>query len=423
MNTRVPRHPNPASLLAIALLTACGAGDDRGNGWTTTTDTLASGAVLVHHTPPDDGIPATWRFDPELRIGTMDGDGPDTFGRIGDLAVHPDGRIVVLDRQAQEVRVFDPDGRHLETFGRQGGGPGEFLEANGAVFGPDRVLRVPDQQNARMSFLDIDRGFVGSHPYQPLMYAGSWEGVVDSAGNSWSLHFRVDTEDEESPGEMVFVALDTTGAAVDSMAGPWNPLNPDRNNPATWNITTSRGQHASIGVPFYARQLYILTPRLRVWSTTEGDPSYRVTRWVPGADTSLVIETERPSPPVDFQVADSIARAYEERFGAALDRSKIPEIAPAIEALFADDEHRLWVQVRMTDDSIHTFDAYDAGDGEYLGTLVTPHRIETRPWPVIRDDTVWAVVLDELDVPYVVRGRLASTAERVPRTETDGLAR
>jgi hypothetical protein len=105
--------------------------------------------------------------------------------------------------------------------------------------------------------------------------------------------------------------------------------------------------------------------------------------------------------------ADSIARHYEERFGAPLDRSKIPEVAPAIKGMFVDQDGRLWVEVRTPeDDSLHTFDVYATDDGAWLGTLVTPLRIQTRPAPVVRGDRIWAVVLDPLDIPFVVRGRL-----------------
>lgn len=43
----------------------------------------------------------------------VDGEGPEVFGLIGGLDVTADGRIVVLHYQAQELRVFAPDGWHL----------------------------------------------------------------------------------------------------------------------------------------------------------------------------------------------------------------------------------------------------------------------------------------------------------------------
>jgi NHL repeat len=57
---------------------------------------------------------------------SADGEGPDVFRRIVDVALDPLGRVWVADAQMHEVRVFQPDGRHVRTLGRKGGGPAEF---------------------------------------------------------------------------------------------------------------------------------------------------------------------------------------------------------------------------------------------------------------------------------------------------------
>lgn len=75
-------------------------------------DTLPSGTIVV--TNPSAGIrdsAGTWRVIEELRIGTADGTGPDLFGQVTALEMDPAGRIYVLEGQAQELRVFDRDGR------------------------------------------------------------------------------------------------------------------------------------------------------------------------------------------------------------------------------------------------------------------------------------------------------------------------
>jgi hypothetical protein len=390
-------------LAAVAAFPACAG--DTGTGWSTTTTTLPGGARVVRHAPPPGEAPATWRLEPDLRIGTLDRPGPAMFGHIADLAVHPDGRIVVLDAQAQEIRVFGPDGAHLRTFGRKGGGPGEYQGANGVVFGPDGLLRVPDAENARMSFVDPDSGFVRSHPYQPLMFGRTWAGIVDSVGQAWSPHYLMG-EEEGDPGAMAFVGYDTAGVAVDTLNRPREVPHPLDDHPGRWSVFSEGRLVASVAVPDYAWEQHVLTRDLDVWSTTDGDPSYRLIRWTPGpGDTTLVIETGRPLPPVDAEAADSVIARYERQLGTSLDRSKIPDHAPAIRAFFMDDDGRLWVQVRTPDDSLQTFDAYDA-NGAYLGTLVTDLALQATPAPVIRGDRLWGVVRDELDVPFVVRGRL-----------------
>lgn len=388
--------------ITVALLLSACAGDDP--TWVRTADTLDNGATRVRYSVPADPQP-TWHLGEQLRIGTMDAAGPAMFGFVADLAVHRDGRIVVLDGQAQEVRVFSADGEHLRTFGGKGGGPGEFQAASGVAFGPDGLLRVPDQRNARMSFLDIDDGYIRAHPYQPLMFGPVWAGVVDSAGNSWSPHYLMG--EREGEGSMAFVGYDTAGTPVDTLNQPRPVPHPLDEHPGRWAVFSDGELQANVPVPFYAWQQHVLSPSLKVWSTADGDPTYRLTRWEPGAgDTLLVIEVGRPLQPVDRTAADSMVQEYEERFGASFDRARIPASAPTVRGFFVDDDGRLWVRVRTGDDEVRTFDAFDTADGSYLGTLETGLDLETSPAPVVRGDTVWGVVRDELEVPFVIRARL-----------------
>ncbi|HUP18712.1 MAG TPA: 6-bladed beta-propeller [Gemmatimonadota bacterium] len=377
---------------------------------TPTVETLPDGATLVRHTPPADGVPVTWRLDEELRIGTMEGGGPAQFGRVGGLDVAPDGRIIVLDAQAQDIRVFDADGRHLRTLGRKGGGPGELEGANGVVLGEDGLLRVPDGRNDRVSYFDLDAGFVRSYPYTPLYVTWTFDGVLDENGVLWAIH-RIPPDQPGERGQEAYVGYDSAGVAVDTLPRPVEHRDP-RNDPGFWAIERDGRMMASLGVPFYARAQHVLDRRLRFWSTVLGDPTYRLERRDPGAEPDLVIETGRPLQPVDRAAADSIAAGWEREYAVRLDRSKIPENAPAIINFFMDDDERLWVVARTPDsDSTGTLDAYDSIDGRWLGTLVADFPLMAYPPPVIRGDRVWAVVWDELDVSYVVQGRMVGVGD------------
>src|SRR5690606_26641798 len=148
------------------------------SGWTIVTDTLPSGALHVVNTPPASGEDAPRMLEEEVRIGSVDGAGPTKFGQIKAIAVESAGRIIVLDSQAQEIRVFDRDGQHLATYGGKGGGPGEFQNAFGLMQTGTGLLYVPDQRNARMSVLSVDRGFLTSYPLRLLRWGFVWDGVM-----------------------------------------------------------------------------------------------------------------------------------------------------------------------------------------------------------------------------------------------------
>lgn len=406
-------HSYAATAAALLIVLPGCAADHPAAGMSTTVDTLPDGATLVRHAPPPDGVPVTWRLEEELRIGTMDGGGPAQFGRVGGLAVAEDGRIAVLDAQAQDIRLFDADGRHLRTLGRKGGGPGEMEGANGIVFGPDGLLRVLDGRNARISYFHLDDGFVRSHPYTPMSLSWMWDGVLDEDGVLWANHFVRATKPGER-GYSAYVGYDSAGAVADTLEHPEGVSDPSREDPGAWTVKRDGRTLAMISVPYYPRQQHLLDSRLRIWTTVEGDPAYRLERRPPGGDATLVLQTERPLHPVNAAAADSLAASFEERFGASFDRSKIPEMGPAILSFFIDDDTRLWVVARTEHtDSVRTLDSYDAEDGRWLGTLVTDVPLIPHPRPVIRGDRLWTVVRDELGVQYVVRARLvAAAAER-----------
>ena len=85
---------------------------------------------------------ATWRR--VLTIGETDGSEETTFGRIVSLAVTGDGRMLVVDRSVPTVRVFASDGSYLESWGREGQGPGELErpDAGIAILLDGRVVEV-----------------------------------------------------------------------------------------------------------------------------------------------------------------------------------------------------------------------------------------------------------------------------------------
>ena len=141
----------PALLGTIAL--ACSS-DESTSRWTSTVDTLENGTVLISN--PSTGLLGAepWPLVEESKIGSVEGDGPGTFGAVVAIEVDRLGRIYVLDRQAQEVRVFEADGRYVRTMGRMGEGPGEFRGANGMGWGAPNRLWVVDKRLHRFNVFD-----------------------------------------------------------------------------------------------------------------------------------------------------------------------------------------------------------------------------------------------------------------------------
>ncbi len=403
-----------ATLLAVACVALAGCGDAASRSdWTTLRDTLPSGTVQVTNVPVADVSP-TWTLVEELRVGSLDGTGPDAFGLLKGLVALEGGGFAVLDSQAQELRVFGADGTHVATHGGKGQGPGEFVDANGLMLGPNGRLWVPDARNGRMSVLDPEDGFIESFPFADGNYGWVWNGAMVGGrhiyrpwGDGTRRRIRV---------------YDLTMTLVDSLPlpsdGPEDEEYDPQSQPGTFFLGLDRGGYMLYRIPFFANEVRFIDSRGAIWSTKDGDPEYRLARWEPGGDTTLVVETRRPAVPVPEAERDSVIEAMRQMLadrGASRqwDWSRIPTVKPAVEAVFESVEGNLWVQTPATNGEV-LFDVY-AGDGGYVGTasLGPGLSFSDQVDPVVRGDLAWLIVTDEFDVNYVVHARIVP-AERSP---------
>ena len=86
------------------------------------------------------------------------------FGGIGakhlylpsDIAVGPDGRLYVTEVVGRQVQVFGPKGKFIESWGRKGLGPGEFITAEGVATDDQGRVYVGDGLASRIQVFDAD---------------------------------------------------------------------------------------------------------------------------------------------------------------------------------------------------------------------------------------------------------------------------
>ena len=116
-----------------------------------------------------------------LRIGGPD-EGPYLFSDIRGLAPGSNGSVLVLDYKAQEIRLFDNQGRFVKRVARRGSGPGEIADANGLLVAPNGEIWVNDPENSRWSVFSPNGDFVRQHILPINSYAYVWAAMIDAAG-------------------------------------------------------------------------------------------------------------------------------------------------------------------------------------------------------------------------------------------------
>lgn len=222
MRFRAPVFGNCAILLATLVAGACSTSEPD-IAWEGTVDTLPGGAVRVVNPAVGlwkAGVETPWRLVPELTLGALEGDRPDVFSTISGLAVDADGRILVVDRNTNQLRFFSAQSEHLRTVGRTGEGPGEYTQINGILrLSPDSLL-VIDQQGNRYSILTSEDGYERSVRRQLPFFGWLFDGGVD--GERVYELSTVEAETERARA-LVGTHLRDADAALDTVLVPTIP--------------------------------------------------------------------------------------------------------------------------------------------------------------------------------------------------------
>jgi hypothetical protein len=160
-----------AGLLCIAVA-ASGCG--RADGGATLFTTSDSAGVRVVETMGLDAADSTdWAVDTTamVSIGEFDADDPYVFGDLAGITRDVQGRIVVADKQASEIRFFDAQGKFLHKVGRTGEGPGEYYYLMQLMRRQPDSLAVLDYEGLRINILAGDGRYRRS--YRPHKQANT----------------------------------------------------------------------------------------------------------------------------------------------------------------------------------------------------------------------------------------------------------
>lgn len=336
--------------------------------------------------------------EPRLRIGRQDADPMLQFFGVEDARRLADGRIVVVNRWTQELRVFDTTGAFLSTIGRDGEGPGEFRDpVEVSVLLPDSLV-VWDWGLGRISVFTSDGTFVRSLLLQPpvLNPTGDFEVL------SGDTPLVVASHDVRSPRgtepvlqRLLLLRYDRMGALTDTIAVlPYGVLS---RVPGLSRTAVGRPMFQARG-SFTVSGNLILTangsdPVIHVWYTNR--TLRRVIRWEPpdrGVSAAEVEEYRR--------TRLARARSENERRSTLrrLDALPVTDLFPAVREMKTDPAGYIWVRryPRPTWENRMWF-GFDAG-GAFRCAMAVPQRLTVFQFG---PNYVLGKTVDELGVEYV----------------------
>lgn len=338
--------------------------------------------------------------DANVSVGVAQGAYEEEFAAIqaGVLTAH---EFYLLDNGNCEVRVFDRDGRHVMSFGREGEGPAEFTNPNQLIAGPDSTLAVWDRALRRLTVFghngDVRRmatvreGFANPRLHS-LMTDGSF--ILSD------LRYPPPLGGAPATGTLAVILYSASGELVDT-------------------LQMLAGPHLNgvdfISPPFTTPDL-VASAREGVWVLRTDTALFA--RLGPTGDTLQTVQWEPP----DRRVTDSDLAQYEAWRVEGVDdeaerreliqkaREFASDVHPAAVALMTDEVGRVWLVERHDWDRIQapTWLLFDPS-GQVIARLAEP-----RERLVILDaDATHALVRvsDDLGVQRVELRRILMTPE------------
>ena len=353
----------------------------------------SAGIRVVSNLAPE--TPLDWMFTPTLTLGGEE-QGPEAFFTVRESTVGVDsaGRIYVLDADGHRLLVFDDDGNHLRTLGREGEGPGEISWAFGLTVKPDGTALIDD----------IGRGSV--HGFDPEgMSLETDEELVPNNRRIWGgdgFYSAISTIEDDG---MLYrflrvVGADTTELArlrssatgiveLESCGIALSGMSPLFAAGVVWDAWRDRAA-ARVGTAY----------QVDVFEGTTRVASYR--RAVEPVEADRDLAKRELGEGMRMMTSAGVREC---EWDEVVEKRGFAELVPAIRTLRVGPDGRIWVSRGGPRPEPTPTDIL-AADGSYIGTLPSD-----APYPIgfLPDGRLLAAERDELDVVRLVVYRVDET--------------
>ena len=316
---------------------------------------------------------------------------------VYDLDVDSRGRVFLVDWPAGGITVLTPDLAYLQTVGREGEGPGEFVTKEVQIL-PGDTLLVYDSSLGRISLFDPDNlELLATRPppnRERDVVSRLWR--VPAPGRYFALdrapYIAGEGEAADQGRTQVILAFDESADAIaDTLA-----IVADSER-----LVARREGYLSVGGhPFGRESLVRLFGENRIAHANSGALDVTVLDF----DGATAHTFSYPTTPIPVTAAE--LRAASEDMNEPLAdmlRSGAPYTWPALVGLVTDDEERIWAGIRAPGESAVWEWAAFAPDGTHAGSILLPaeHLVQD-----VRDGRLYVLSHDEFDVPSIRAYRL-----------------
>ena len=415
---RASRAPTPAVLFVLVAfvgVSACSKVESTAK-WDGAVRDSAGVIVVENYGEPLWRPEDRWSLREVMRIGTVSGEPEYQFGNISGLGVLSDGRVVVADALAQNLRFYSPDGVHIRTVGEAGSGPGEYGNWIHVMVGPGDTLVVWDWTNMRANWLAPDGTWLGSTRFN---YEDGWEVLEwedDPSGRIVTMMGAMRYPGSPATDTLDLILVrDIRGTVLDTLGRVRSSLNYAVSGDATESYYHPGASDVSLS-----------------WDggmVTGRSDQYRLLRYGSTGRLERIVTLDRERLPFTSEDRDVIMTRFENmwmeyevppaRIAQLKSRIHFSDTYPAWQRFTCGPEGSLWVQQNLPYSELsadarkdlfigydpvaaHRWDVFDR-EGRYLGVVEEP---EGFIWYRTVDDTMYGIWKDELDVQHLMGLRI-----------------
>lgn len=308
------------------------------------------------------------------------------LGFINDFAVDDRGRVYLSDMSNARIHVYHPDGRYMQSIGREGRGPGEFLTVRGGLdIGlNDEYLFAYDDTNFRITRFSLeDYELVDIVNLDP----GKWSQFEGLDGrrpfrlhirkdNNYLVKFRVFNYTRQDLMQKTRIEAEGT-AQYYIFNTDFKPVSGkiyEHAVPPALFIARG-GQRRIYTFPFDNAVLTAFSASGRIYEASSDE--FLIRYYEPDGEYSRAVYHSREGAPLTEDDLDTIEE-QNPFTGEGFNEIDLPKRWPVVNQVSVDDKSRLWISVISADREFTDWWVLDTG-GELLGRFQWPRKLLDRP--------------------------------------------
>lgn len=394
-----------SSFLALLAAVASGCADRTASSDSVHAETRDSaGITIIEHTSVETLPALGWTVGPapEVSIGDTGGDAAYELFGVEDAMRLSDGRILLTNAGTSEIRVFDAQGVHLSSWGREGEGPGEYTGLTDLAEWPGDSILAWDFFQNRLTLYDRD-GAVGRTDRLTL---GEGEAAAEFSGILPDGTILTASLLSFAPGEQTsglvrrsrnFARVDPAGIQLSDFGE---------------HVDEEYWVHPEVGA--IVRHPFRRSVHSAVWNDRviiSGNDRFELRAYDPSGVLDVIIRVDHPMIPVS---SADVAEIVEARLSEADDRARATlervfedmppvESFPAFSEIVVDSEGDLWVRQYVRPPGERSSWVVFESDGTARGVIELPAGLDVYR---IGQDYVLGKSTDDFDVEHVQLWRL-----------------